>query len=223
MTVSERVALRFYASMTPRRMAALMTAQRQRAYVDLVSSICRPGDRVLDLACGYGRLTIPLAEHGCLMTGADICPGMVAAARRNARAAHRRIRFVVASMLSLPFSDGAFDKVLCLWSSFIHLLRRVDQVRALAEIVRVLAKGGLAVVDVNNGEEKALRRLLREKGRGLDRRVADMQISGLTNRVYVHDRRSLLELARACPSVRSRVVFRNIGGRRRLMLWLWKQ
>jgi hypothetical protein len=50
-----------------------------------------------------------------------------------------------------------------------------------------------------------------------------MAIGGLVNRVYIHDRRSLMELAAARPSVESRVVFRNIGGRRRITLWLCRQ
>ena len=199
-----------------------MSARRHQGYVDLVSRVCRPGDRVLDLACGYGRMTVPLAELGCRVVGVDLCPGMVAAARRRARAAHRRIRFVVASMLALPFADETFDKVLCLWSSFVHLLTPADQARALGEMARVLAAGGLAVVDVNNGEEAALQRMLRERGRGPDRRIIDLAIDGLVNHAYIHNRHSLADLAKACPSVRSRVRFSNIGGRRRLTLWLHK-
>jgi ubiquinone/menaquinone biosynthesis C-methylase UbiE len=224
MTASERIALRVYASMTPTRMSARLTADRQRADVEFVSSICRRGDRVLDLACGYGRLTIPLAKDGCRMIGADLLSReMVTAARRNAQAARCRIKFVVASMLALPFAERSFDKVLCLGSSFIHLLTRAEQVCALTEVVRVLANGGVAVVEMNNGEQSALRRMLGKDGQGPDGRIIDAPIDGLTNRFYVHDRHSLAELAKACPSVSSRVVFRNIGGRRRLTLWLWKQ
>ena len=147
-------------------------------YIDLkqIRSLLEQGSDPNAIDASYGnrtrRLTVPLAERGCLMTGADLSPRMVAAARRNARAAHQRVRFVTVSMLALPFAECTFEKVLCLWSSFVHLLARAEQVRALAEMVRVLVKGGLAVVEVNNGEAIALQRLLRREGAGPDRRVA---------------------------------------------------
>jgi len=64
----------------------------------------RPGERILDLGCGDGPLTAKLAAMGCLVTGVDASPGMVAAARALGVDAH------VMDGQALTF-DGGFDAV----------------------------------------------------------------------------------------------------------------
>ena len=73
---------------------------------------------VLDVGCGYGRIAIPLAVAGFTVSGLDLSPTMIAAARQNAASADVTIEFVVASMTDLPYEAGSFDVVLCLWTAF---------------------------------------------------------------------------------------------------------
>ena len=99
--------------------------------------------RVLDLCCGSGDLCF-LAEGRSAgsVTGADFTLPMLAVARRRAAAGTRRSRFVQADALALPFADASFDVV-----TIGYGLRNIaDIARALAEMRRVLAPGGRAVV-----------------------------------------------------------------------------
>jgi cyclopropane fatty-acyl-phospholipid synthase-like methyltransferase len=52
------------------------------------------GTRVLDLACGRGRIAIPLAQRGCRVTGIDLSPRSLELARRDAEAAGVELELV---------------------------------------------------------------------------------------------------------------------------------
>ena len=67
-------------------------------------------DRLLDLACGYGRHTIPLA-HTASVVGLDRSPTMLDAAHERVRliGTDRTPDFIRGDMRDLPFHDAAFD------------------------------------------------------------------------------------------------------------------
>lgn len=90
--------------------------------------------RVLDLACGTGRLTERIAAAD--VVGLDISRGMLAEAQR------RRLRVVLGDGNALPFVSSAFDAVLCTDFAFALL----ELPRALAECARVLRAGGTLAV-----------------------------------------------------------------------------
>jgi SAM-dependent methyltransferase len=94
----------------------------------------RPGERVLDLACGPGNLTARLLAAGASVTGADLAPGMLAVARGAAPGA----TYARMAMAALALREGAFEAVLC-----GHGLQFVpDAVQVLREARRVLRPGG---------------------------------------------------------------------------------
>jgi demethylmenaquinone methyltransferase/2-methoxy-6-polyprenyl-1,4-benzoquinol methylase len=99
--------------------------------------------RVLDLCCGSGDLCFLAEDAGAgAVVGADFTLPMLAVARRRRDRAARRSAFVQADALALPFADGAFDAI-----TIGYGLRNIaDLDRALAEMRRVLAPGGRAVV-----------------------------------------------------------------------------
>ncbi|HVE66508.1 MAG TPA: bifunctional demethylmenaquinone methyltransferase/2-methoxy-6-polyprenyl-1,4-benzoquinol methylase UbiE [Thermoanaerobaculia bacterium] len=99
--------------------------------------------RVLDLCCGTGDMCFLAAEMGASrVVGADFTLPMLGVARRRATAAASRPAFVGADALRLPFADGSFDAI-----TVGYGLRNVADPRAaLAEMRRVLAPGGRAVV-----------------------------------------------------------------------------
>jgi SAM-dependent methyltransferase len=100
-----------------------------------------PGRRTLDLGCGEGRLSRDLRRLGHVVTGVDLSPTMVAAARE----ADPAIEVHLADAADLPFEDGSFDLVVAFMS-----LQDVDRFEeAIAEAARVLEPNGrfcLAVV-----------------------------------------------------------------------------
>lgn len=100
----------------------------------------------LDLACGPGTYTRPLAARVRHAIGADLTPAMVEKARAEAaRDGITNIEFVCADIYALPFGDGVAGIVSCGYA-FHHM---TDPARALAEMARVLQPGGrVAITDI---------------------------------------------------------------------------
>lgn len=114
---------------------------------DLIEAAAlRPGERVLDVACGTGVATRLAAERvgaSGTVAGLDINPGMLAVARSSTPAS-LSIEWHEASAETMPLPDEAFDIVLCqLGLQFVP-----DKLAALREMRRVLAPGGRLVIGV---------------------------------------------------------------------------
>ncbi len=101
-----------------------------------------PGARLLDAGCGPGWYVDALAGAGYRVVGVDLAPGQVAAAREAATAG---TGLLAASVLALPFQNGAFDAALAV-NVLHHAGDRADQDAALAEMARAVRPGGLVLV-----------------------------------------------------------------------------
>jgi len=108
----------------------------------------QPGERILDLGCGDGQLTLRLAEAGANVTGVDASPQMVAAAR--ARGVHAD----EASAEALPYADQSFDAAFS--NAALHWVRDHDAM--MAQVHRVLRRGGRFVAEMGgHGNIAAIR------------------------------------------------------------------
>src|SRR5688572_11213740 len=72
----------------------------------------RPGQRVLDVACGTGVVAVTAARLGARVTGLDFTPELLDRARENSRIAEVDVDWHEGDAEDLPFDDEAFDVVL---------------------------------------------------------------------------------------------------------------
>ncbi len=122
--------------------AALPSIRRIRSWASQALGV-GPGERALDIGSGTGSEVVALAAAvgptGSAV-GVDPNPSMVALATE--RAAGSSARFVEGTAYELPFPDGSFDAVRC-----ERVYQHLDHPeRATAEIARVLAPGGRAIL-----------------------------------------------------------------------------
>jgi ubiquinone/menaquinone biosynthesis C-methylase UbiE len=118
----------------------------QRLLLDMAA--LQPGERVIDIACGTGLVTLPAAAAvGATgeVLGTDISDEMVRTAADSAAAAgHARARFARMDAESLDVPAASFDTALCA----LGLMYVPDPILALSEMRRVLRPGGRVVVAV---------------------------------------------------------------------------
>ncbi|HEX6022436.1 MAG TPA: methyltransferase domain-containing protein [Solirubrobacter sp.] len=104
-----------------------------------------PDGEVLDVPCGFGRHSIPLARAGYRVTGADRSKILLAEAERRAQGGPSPT-FVHADYRDLPFEDQRFDAALNLYTSLGYLGDEEDT-KVLAGIRRVLRDGARLVIE----------------------------------------------------------------------------
>ena len=73
----------------------------------------KEGEKILDVACGRGTLSLKIAERGCEVHGVDISEDAIKGAKRLAEREKIVCEFEVGSAEDLPYADGYFDKVIC--------------------------------------------------------------------------------------------------------------
>ena len=128
---------------------AKITAQQVNMREALIQQAhLEPGMRVLELACGTGDPALEIARRvgpSGHVTATDLSPQMLEECRKNASAAGIvNMDFAVADAEYLQFGSGSFDRV----TSRLGAMYFVDVQRALAEIKRVLAPGGVVTLQV---------------------------------------------------------------------------
>ena len=124
------------------------------------------GQRVLDLGCGTGTLTVMLKRStpGAEIVGLDGDPQVLSIARAKAASADVKIQWNHGMAYRLPYDGESFDSVLS--SLVIHHLSRADKLRTFREVRRVLKPGGaLQIVDFGvpfNGLTRLQARIMRD-------------------------------------------------------------
>jgi SAM-dependent methyltransferase len=107
------------------------------------------GERVLDVACGYGRHAVNLALRGLRVVGLDLNAYFLGLAARRAADAHASASFVRGDMRVLPFRS-VFDAAVCLGGSFGQFGSEDEDFALLCETAQVLNPGGKFLLDVAN-------------------------------------------------------------------------
>src|SRR5262249_33588782 len=99
------------------------------------------GKRLLDAGCGSGWFSRAAVERGALVTSLDLGVPLLVETRKKAS-----VKAVVGDALRMPFQDESFDVVVS--SEMIE--HTPDPGRAIAEMARVLHRGGTLVVTCPN-------------------------------------------------------------------------
>lgn len=108
------------------------------------------GSPILELACGTGRLTVPLAQSGYQLYGLDSSRAMLA----HCQAAvaqydlHDLIQLHLADMTDFELPRHDFALIFCALRSFMHLLTTSEQKACLGGCHRHLRHGGLLLIDI---------------------------------------------------------------------------
>jgi ubiquinone/menaquinone biosynthesis C-methylase UbiE len=142
LTHEQRILDQFTRQATPFSTASTITdANALRMIVEAAAP--KPGDTVLDVACGGGIVVCALAPHVKQATGVDMTPAMLERARvLAAQQGVTNVEWAQGDVLALPYADGAFDIVTTRFSMH-HFL---DPLAVLREMARVCAPGGRVVV-----------------------------------------------------------------------------
>jgi ubiquinone/menaquinone biosynthesis C-methylase UbiE len=144
---------------------------------------------VLELACGTGRVAIPVAQAGIEVVGIDSSPAMLE--KFHARlpelpsAVRDRITLHVADMREFDLGADRFTLVYCPFRAFLHLLTVEDQLAALRNVHRHLQPGGRFAVNFFNPSVTIIARSLTSHGRAI-RPIQEYTHPDTGNTVIVH-------------------------------------
>jgi SAM-dependent methyltransferase len=173
--------------------------------------------RVLELGCGTGRVTLPVARHGIAVTGVDRSAAMLARARAK-RARIRpaaRVDFVRGDIRVLPFRSGRFSLVMAPYGILQSLVRERDLQAALASVARVLDAGGRfgidLVPDLPEWSEYQSRRTLAGTLGGARVSLVESVRQDRGRRVTIFDQRYITHRGRARREHRFSLTFRTLS------------
>lgn len=119
--------------------------QREVAFLER-HGLLIPGRRILDLACGGGRHSVAMAQRGAVVTGIDLGPAAIDAARRRAKRAGVHVEWRHGDLRHLPF-ENVFHVVTFIFGCFTEMPSR-DAQAALQRISHSLKPGGTLLLDV---------------------------------------------------------------------------
>ena len=159
-------------------------------YDALASGMSTP---ILELGCGTGRLSLPLALRGHAMSGIDCAEGMLNVARAKAASAGAAINYVQADFCNFRI-DGKHGLILLPYNALAHV-DTLDGIWGCFSSVRAqLAPGGLFVIDITNptpcqlGNDMTIRHLLRSVVTDAGKKVDVYQSSTYDLATQIHER-----------------------------------
>ena len=105
--------------------------------------------KILELCCGTGRLTLPIAKDGYNISGVDYTPSMLEQAKLKATEVGLEINFIEADIRTFDLQEK-FDLIFIPFNSIHHLYRNEDLLKALTCVKNHLKEEGLFLLDCFN-------------------------------------------------------------------------
>lgn len=106
------------------------------------------GGPVLEIACGTGRVAIPIAQQGFAVTGLDVVPGMLERAR--SKAAGLPTRWIEADARTFDLGEERFRLIFLTGNAFQAFLTNADQEALLGRVYAHLHDEGLFAFETRN-------------------------------------------------------------------------
>lgn len=129
-----------------------------------------PGNKVLDIMCGYGRHSLELARRGLDVTAVDNLPDYISEIKENALAENLPVECICADVLALEI-EREYDAVICMGNS-LQFFDEEDLQKLLANISAHLKPGGRFYINTWTLAEIALQSI-KEK---VSSRIDDMTL-----------------------------------------------
>jgi len=104
---------------------------------------------ILELCCGTGRLTLPIAKEGYNISGVDYTSTMLEQAKSKAARSGLAVKFIEADIRNLDL-PGKYDLIFIPFNSIHHLYKNEDLFKAFDGVKNHLKKGGLFLLDCFN-------------------------------------------------------------------------
>lgn len=214
-----KTAKHFYTQLKAGRLARLKPQKVTEGELKDLKKILKKNSRILDLACGYGRITIPLKKDGYNVEGVDITPYLISKAKENARKNKVHINFKIGDMRNIPYEDETFDVILCIWSPFFELNNKKDQIKAIKEILRVLKKGGFLFADMPYN----LKSYANKADMFIGKNLIKTKFFGIWSNIsFIQTPKTLKNLMKQLKIRKFKIKIDKFGSRDRLVLIFWK-
>jgi len=117
-------------------------------YKHYAEPVISSGGKILEVACGTGRIAIPLAQAGANLTGLDLSAAMLEIARSKS-AKLENVKWVEASMRQFDLGQH-FDLIISPGHSFQFMLTAAGQLECLETLKRHLAPGGSLIIHIDH-------------------------------------------------------------------------
>ncbi len=145
-----------------------------------------PSSRILDLGCGYGRISIELAKLGYDVVGFDYSTDLLEIAKESAKKQGVRVDFVRGDMRQLSYEDE-FDAVVS-WSNSFGYFTDDENEHVIQLISRSLRKNGKLVLDLHHRDSYIRKYLRPQEADFKDYKVhSEWTFDVMTSRLIIRD------------------------------------
>jgi len=172
--------------------------------------------RVLELGCGTGRVSLPLARAGVDLVGIDRSAPMLARLiHQLTKSPIHQLRVVRGDIRALPFRDRAFSMVLAPYGVLQSLIRPADLMSTLASVARILPPRGTfgidLVPDVPKWQEYTDRVQLRGRAGGARLTLVESVRHDRRRRLTIFEQRYLVRRGLRTTEHRFDLTFRTLS------------